>query len=318
MKPLVSIVMPLYNKPFSVERAIRSVLSQTVKDFELLVVDDGSTDGSAKAVGAIQDVRVRCVSQANAGESMARNRGIAETKSSLIAFIDADDEWFPHFLHTVLALHDRFPDAGAFCTAFVGCRDGKVIHFPHAGVGLRWEGEIIEDYFKSCVLGSNMVGSSSVMIKREVFDDVGGFPAGVRNGGDLHTWARIALRYPIAWSPVECAVWHLSAENRNAGTRVLEDIPFKGILEDAVRGNELTAEQKKWIRRYMALFRLHYAGVAIRYGNRTCARKLIKLACHTQVFGKTWWTLTMQSYLPNALMQALRLARKRICKTGQK
>lgn len=310
MKPVVSIVMSLYNKPFSVERAIRSVLAQTVKDFELVIVDDGSTDDSAKVVASIEDTRVRCVHQANGGPSSARNRGIAETQSDLIAFVDADDVWFPHFLHTVLALYDRFPQAGAFSTAFFSCRDGKIIRFPHAGVRFQLEGEILEDYFKSCVLGSNMVCTSSVMIKREVLNEVGGFPVGVENGQDLYLWARIALRYPIAWSPIECAVWHLSAENRRAGMIVMEDIPFGGILEEAMRAKEHSIEQKKWIREYMVRYRLNYSEVSMVYGNRKGARKLLKLARHTQVSRKRWWMHALRLYLPETILRVIRRARK--------
>src|SRR5450759_2144524 len=116
-----SIVIPLYNKEATVERAIRSALSQTIQDFEIIVVDDGSTDNGAKVVASIDDHRIRLIHQKNQGVSVARNRGIAEAKYDLIAFLDADDEWLPDFLKTILWLREKFTTCKVFATQYFFC-----------------------------------------------------------------------------------------------------------------------------------------------------------------------------------------------------
>jgi glycosyltransferase involved in cell wall biosynthesis len=302
-RPRVSVVIPLYNKVKNIGATLSSVFAQTVTDFEVVVVDDGSTDGSGDIVRGFDDARLRLIEQANAGESGARNRGIAEARCDLIALIDADDFWFPHFLKTVLALHDRFPDAGAYATAFIGIQNGTVIRFPYVGVSHLFEGELINDYFRSCTLGASIVCSSSVMIPKSVFARVGNFLMGVRNGADLHMWARIALEYPIAWSTVESAMWNLDAENRIAGRIVMSDAPFAKILEDAVAQGRVANERAKWVTAYLARFRIHYATVSIEHGDRRQARRLLWLGRKAQGRRRDWWISAIRACIPRQLLQ---------------
>ncbi|NIA10441.1 MAG: glycosyltransferase, partial [Nitrospiraceae bacterium] len=116
--PKVSAVIPLYNKAPYIQRALRSVLAQIFQDFEIIVIDDGSTDDGAQIVKSIPDKRIRLIQQENAGVSAARNRGIKEAKGDLIAFLDADDAWKSEFLETILRLKKKFPEAGAYATAY--------------------------------------------------------------------------------------------------------------------------------------------------------------------------------------------------------
>jgi glycosyltransferase involved in cell wall biosynthesis len=214
---MVSAVIPLYNKVSHVQRAIDSVLAQTCGDWELIVVDDGSTDGSADVVRRNSDGRIRLVVQENGGVSAARNRGAAEAKCDLVAFLDADDQWQPDFLETVLKLRERFPQAAVWATAYAVIADnGESLctEFPGTA-GSDADGGLI-DYFRSP--GPWMpVHASAVMVRRDSLAKAGGFPVGVRCGEDWDTWIRLALRYPIAWSPQPKALLHFDAENRTEG-----------------------------------------------------------------------------------------------------
>ena len=107
MPPRVSVIIPLYNKAAHVRRSLDSVAAQTFRDFEVIVVDDGSTDGGERAAAEYADARFRLVSQKNAGPGAARNRGIREASGGLLAFLDADDEWLPEYLARGVRLLDE-------------------------------------------------------------------------------------------------------------------------------------------------------------------------------------------------------------------
>jgi glycosyltransferase involved in cell wall biosynthesis len=111
--PRVSVVVPLYNKASYVARALESVAAQTLEDLEVIVVDDGSTDGGRDVVAALSDPRFRLIRQANAGPGAARNRGLREARAQYVAFLDADDRWLPHFLAENVSLLELQPSAAA-------------------------------------------------------------------------------------------------------------------------------------------------------------------------------------------------------------
>jgi len=113
---VISVVIPLYNKERHIARAIQSVLGQTHRDLELIVINDGSTDGSEKTAERYTDPRIQLVHQANAGVSAARNRGIAEARAELVAFLDAYDEWLPEHLAAINRPAKKQPECGAYCT----------------------------------------------------------------------------------------------------------------------------------------------------------------------------------------------------------
>jgi glycosyltransferase involved in cell wall biosynthesis len=113
MMPAISVIIPLYNKAAHVRRAVASVLAQDCDDFEVIVVNDGSTDHGEEVVWQISDPRVRLIYQENRGPGAARNAGIRAARSNILAFLDADDEWLPHYLYTGLAALAHYPDAVA-------------------------------------------------------------------------------------------------------------------------------------------------------------------------------------------------------------
>jgi glycosyltransferase involved in cell wall biosynthesis len=113
----VSVIIPLFNKAPYVQRALDSVTAQTFTDFELIVVDDGSTDEGPRIVEAYNDPRIRLVKQENAGPGAARNRGIADARGEFIAFLDADDEWFPDYLEQSTRLLNEYGPSVASITA---------------------------------------------------------------------------------------------------------------------------------------------------------------------------------------------------------
>ncbi len=297
----VSVVIPLFNKGNCIERAVRSVLGQTVPCREIVVIDDGSTDHSLGVVRTIEDGRIRLLCQENRGLSMARNRGIDEAHGELIAFLDADDEWKPCFLESILRLWAKHPEAGAYATAYeIQAPDGHVYAQSYRGIPpTPWEG-IIPNYFR-CALWHDPVWSSAVAIRREVFHTVGHFTLCPGVGEDVELWGRIALRYPIAFSWHVGAVYHQEAENRLCET-VFTHVFASDSFEQALRDLDPAPHLLPDIREFVAKERLVAAARYILDGQSQRGRNLLK-NCKTRRFlpRKLWWWFW--SLLPNRVVR---------------
>lgn len=149
----VSVVIPFYNKGPYIVRALTSVLAQTLQDFEVIVVDDGSTDGGAGRVMGFGDPRNRLIRQENRGVSAARYRGIEAARAELVAFLDADDEWMPRHLEALLRLREKCPQAGAYGTAYLLKESDSTVRAPSYSAATPpepWEG-LLSNYFRNAI-----------------------------------------------------------------------------------------------------------------------------------------------------------------------
>jgi hypothetical protein len=249
-----SVIIPLYNKEAEVERTLRSVLAQTLAPLEIVVVDDGSTDGSAGVVerimgegqgvgegsdggggcgegaggdGALRS-RIRLIRQANAGETAARNRAMAEARGDFFALVDADDEWRPGFLAEIAAMIGEFPECGLYSTGFdIVNTDGET-----AARTPRVRG-VVDDFFRASMSAYVSIPSASA-VPRRVVEEVGGFPEGMRLGGDQYMWVKIARRFPVCFSPARLVRYHMAAANRSAAIYRAEVTEFS--FEDFLGG----------------------------------------------------------------------------------
>ena len=195
MSPTVSVVIPVHNRPLPVRRAIESVLAQTWQDFEIIVVDDGSTEAVAAAVAAISDHRLALVKHdRNRGGSAARNTGIQASSAPFVAFLDSDDEWLPTKLARQLEVFARSGDRLGL--VYTGSErifaDGSVERYiPRRGTDLA-----------RALLTVNVVGAASVgMIRRRAVDATAGFDESLPSSQDMDLWLRICERFPADFVP---------------------------------------------------------------------------------------------------------------------
>lgn len=205
---MISVVIPLYNKEKQIACTLQSVFEQTFQDFEIVVVDDGSTDNSVEEVEKFTDSRIRLIHQTNAGVSAARNRGIEEARGELIAFLDADDEWMPEYLATQYGLYQKYPECSVYaCNYEFRDSEGKVT--PTIIRKLPFEGEdgILSNYFEVASCSHPPLWTSAVVVKKSAIQAIGGFPLGIKSGEDLLTWARLAVSGEIAYSRKSLAVF---------------------------------------------------------------------------------------------------------------
>lgn len=208
----ISVVIPLYNKENAIINTIKSVLAQTMPDFELIVVDDGSTDASAKRVLEMKDERIRLIRKANGGVSSARNVGARAAKTEFVALLDGDDLWEPTFLEEQLrSIHD-FPNAGLYGVNYAFIK-GKSCTKCNQGLGDGYRG-YVEKYWTTS--HNDLFCSNSVVIPKHVFEKVGYFDERIRYSEDLDMWYRIILHYPIVFYDKVLAYYNQNAENRCA------------------------------------------------------------------------------------------------------
>jgi hypothetical protein len=185
--PAVGVVIPTYNRRQRVERAVASVLAQTFQDFELLVVDDGSEDGTGESLAGL-DVRLRCHRQANRGPAAARNVGIRLARAPVVAFLDADNRWLPDHLEVVVALLARYPEAVLAST----CPEFRI-----AGDEQPEDGRLI-DPLPTALVCNRSGYLSCIAARREVLLEVGGFDERLGVGEDDDLWLRLAMEGPFA------------------------------------------------------------------------------------------------------------------------
>lgn len=207
---MISVVIPLYNKRGTVARAIQSVLGQSFRDFEIVIVNDGSTDNSVDEVERISDPRIRLINQANAGVSAARNKGIEEAKGEYVALLDADDGWDSDYLATQMRLAEANPQCDVFAVNY-RFRDtnGKITDTIIRNLPFTSEHGVLSNYFEVASTSHPPMWTSAVMARKKAFQEIGGFPVGIKSGEDLLTWARLACRFKIAYSRKVCATFNV-------------------------------------------------------------------------------------------------------------
>ena len=238
---MFSVIIPLYNKAPYVEKAIRSVAAQTFCEFELIVIDDGSTDltapqpsrnkiGTGSKGGAgltysdieqLIDGKGILIKQKNSGVSVARNNGVAQAKYPYICFLDADDWWAPTFLEEMKALIEEFPDAGIYGTSYYKVKNGKQIP---SNLGV--EDGFIKGEINYCQVYAKTLWmplwTGAVCIPKPVFEEENGFKPALKLGEDFDLWIRIALKHKVVLVNKPLAYYNQDVEiqNRAIGPRL--------------------------------------------------------------------------------------------------
>jgi glycosyltransferase involved in cell wall biosynthesis len=214
---MFSVVIPLYNKAPHIAATLRSALAQSLAPDEIIVVDDGSTDGSGLVVESVADPRIVLVRQENAGVSAARNAGAQLARSAHIAFLDADDQWMPEHLATLRRLIDAFPDAGLYSTLYEIHLEQRVFFprsaYPHGFMG------IVDDFYGRMAVGLSLVNSTTACVAKAAFLETGGFPVAMKRGEDLVFWMKLARCWRVAHAAVNTAIYNRDAINRSNAFR---------------------------------------------------------------------------------------------------
>ncbi len=255
----ISIIIPLYNKGEYIERALKSVFSQTFEDYEIIVVDDGSTDNGIEIVKRFTDSRLRVIRQANAGPGAARNRGISECSSRYLAFLDADDEWMPRFLEKSINILRQNHDCDLTASSYYLGKEKTDISLMFRGRGIiagPWQvrktmsvGEIISTYY--------LFNSEAILCRREVIEKYGGFRTKKRcnYGEDTYLWLQVIFNHKI-YRILEPLFWyHSEASELGPGRKTRQPLQTFLTEPEPIR-QSCCPENREMLEEFLARFAL--------------------------------------------------------------
>lgn len=227
--PFFSVIIPLFNKEKFIEATLKSVLCQTFTDFEIIIVNDGSRDGSAEKILQSEDARIRYFFKENGGASSARNYGIEKAQSNYITFIDADDYWYPTFLQEMFENINRFAELKVFSAA-IEIETSKNVIPAHYSIVKTNDCEIV-NYFTASTK-ETIICTSCAVFHKSVFDEIGNFDINIKSGQDTDMWIRIGLIYPVlfSWKTLARYVYDTNSLSKNAGF-IYEKIDFSKFQE---------------------------------------------------------------------------------------
>jgi len=299
MPPTVSVVIPVFNRPAALRRAIDSVLGQTFQDFEILVIDDGSTDHTAASVAEVTDPRIRLLRhERNRGGSAARNSGIRASSAPYVAFLDSDDAWLPTKLQRQLEVFERSKNEH-LALVYTGAEwvfpDGRV----------RWHIPSRELDLTRALLTENVVGETSVgMVRRNALEAIGGFDESLPSCQDMDLWLRISEQFEANVVP-EALVRVMKTDK---GDRISTNVVH------ALRGRELFCKKhrEKMIRHGVLYLYLRTSG---RWQHRRArdsrlARRFYLESLRANPVAPFTYVLLLAAYLPMPCLDMIARCRR--------
>ncbi|MDX2031121.1 MAG: glycosyltransferase family A protein [Blastocatellia bacterium] len=262
--PEISVIIPTYNRARLLPRSLQSVLSQTCDRYEVIVADDGSSDGTDEVLAQWQErfgERMRTLRLEHAGVACARNAGLAASRGRWVAFLDSDDEWLPNHLETTLAAFQRGPAPGLVVTD----------HYIQSDQLIRTRvelGEREEEAVRRIILRKAVLLTTVVAIDRRVYEQLDGFDAALQGTEDWEYWVRIAIDFPVIHVPEATAIIHQHSENHSGN-------PEKAERQLAAAARAISRQR---IAKYCT-------------GSQVAARALLDSAEFYSWNGRTWKTL---------------------------
>lgn len=270
--------MPLYNKENDVQRAIASIFVQKYKNWELIIINDGSTDKSMQIIEHIKDPRIIKIDQVNQGVSVARNNGILKAKNEYICFLDADDTWEDKFLEKMSEMISQYPDAKIWATSYYivrGAIDKKKpaktngINLPHKGY--------LQNYFSLASISDPLLWTGSLCVKRGAINDAGLFPKGIVSGEDLITWAKIVAKSTLAWNSKPLANFYapLIATDRTGRKPQTPDLVSQELQ---LLINSCDKQHRKGLKSYLYMWHKNRANTSLQLNDKKlCLQELQKM-----------------------------------------
>ena len=291
--PIFSVIVPLYNKEREVESTLRSVLAQTYQPLEIVVVDDGSTDRSAEIVESLGSPLIRLIRQSNAGECAARNMAMSEARGEWFALLDADDEWKPEFLEEVAAMIEEWPDCGIYSTAFdIVSPTGRVRG------NCPTERGVVDNFWRESMTRYVTIPSATVLSRKAV-EQLGGFPEGMKMGGDQWLWIKLASHYGVCFSPRALCDYSMVASNRSGAIYTPEVTKY--TLEEMLDKPYPSREEDFWRGEFVAKCAIGKALTLTAKGDTEFGRRVVRNFGYTRHYRRGLLKLRLLLLVPRRL-----------------
>jgi glycosyltransferase involved in cell wall biosynthesis len=250
---MISVIIPLFNKEDYIAETINSILNQTYKDFEVIVVNDGSTDNSLQVLEKYKDERLKIFSIENAGVSVARNIGVEKTKYDYIAFLDADDYWDNNFLSEMVQLIDDHPGEKVFASGRTSIFNQKLIVYNNPFLPKKNSIEKV-DYIKVISQFLPPVNSSNSVFFKKTLVDAGLFKPGQKQHEDHDLWLRICQKNEVVYSNIPLSYYRKDIKNSGSksGIRYFD---FHEYLSTILQTkNSIDQDRSRYFKKYYNKF----------------------------------------------------------------
>ena len=301
--PKIAVIIPLYNKENFIKKTLESVLNQTFTDFEVLVIDDGSTDQSFEIVSQFSDERIKLFQQENKGAASARNLGIEKATGELIAFLDADDYWFPNHLEELFKLYSDFPNCGMYGSRYLmkisGNKTIKTTYLPSVKQDFRG---VLTDYFLASE--AYRVGlTSAIAIPKKMLQNNFLFNPEISSGQDLELYTKIAIEKPVAITNLFTVEYNFSLDNQLSKTPITQ----KKLMH--FEQFHTVENSNESLKKFLDFYRLEYA-LQFRIAGNTEKSNFYLKDITTEIPFKTKVLLSMPSFILQTLLKIKHLLKK--------
>ncbi len=257
--PKFSVVISVYNKERYISKTIRSVLSQTFTDFEIIILNDGSTDKSEDEILSFSDSRIYYFSEKNQGAGAGRNFVINKAKGDYIALLDADDVWFPFYLEEQNRLISKYPNEVVFATNSEFLNNGRIIKKEYS-IDVNRQKDLVVNFFESSYM-SSIINSSSTVIKNSAIKKIGKYNPLIKSGQDTDFFIRLGLLFPIVFSSRVCVQILIIKNSLSRRTKSISEKANFNEFEEFEKNN-------KPLKKFIDLNRFSICLLAIKEGNK--------------------------------------------------
>ncbi|HIB46738.1 MAG TPA: glycosyltransferase family 2 protein [Flavobacteriaceae bacterium] len=293
---MFSIVIPLYNKQHTIGRTLQSVLQQQYENFEVLIINDGSTDSSLEAVATCSDSRIRIISTENAGVSAARNIGLKHAQYQWIAFLDADDWWDDSFLRVMATLIEQFSEHAIIATSRTHVFQTYEQRYLHKFLPKKGEVGAL-DHFQVISEGLPSMHTCSTIFNRSLFKTEAPFKIGMEMHEDHELWMRLAVSNSVLFLNSPLAFYN-KQNKHSASSKQLSEKDFHQLVATIKEVNvKISAEQKVTFKKYYRRF-IVFSFLKNKKHYSTIEKSVLEQQVKSLLTPSDMWLLRIPSFIP--------------------